>query len=108
ASGGLEGTATRGDGAGERAALVSEQFALHELLRQRRAVHGNEGLTHVAAQPVNVACDELLPRAALARNEDRTRNWCDAGDGLLERTHRRARAQHGALVVGVAPEQRDL
>src|SRR4051812_6204672 len=53
----------------ERAALVSEQLALDELLRDGRAVDLDERLVLARGVLVQRASDELLAGAALARDE---------------------------------------
>ena len=42
AAGGFERPLPRGGGTGERAALVAEQLAFHQLVRQRRAIERDE------------------------------------------------------------------
>ena len=73
------------DGAGERAARVAEQLGLHELVGERRAVHGDEPAVSPRAQPMNRARDELLAGAALTFNEDGKRRDGRSGHGLAER-----------------------
>src|SRR5205085_3113460 len=55
--------------AGERALLVTEELALDELARDRRAVHLHERLLLARAEPVDRPRDELLAGAALSRDE---------------------------------------
>ena len=52
--------------AGEGAALVAEELALEQRLRDRGAVHDDEGLVAARAELVDRARDELLAGAALA------------------------------------------
>src|SRR4029450_1051301 len=92
----------------ERAALVPEQLALHEVFRQRAAVDRNERLTGAAAEPVQVACDELLARPALAKDQHRARNRCDAGDRALQSLHRRTAAAQRAILRRITTQLRYL
>src|SRR5688500_8546840 len=86
----LERTLSRRVRARERAALVTEQLTLDELLGQRRAVHGDEWLLRSPTQAMNVPGNELLPGAALSDDEYRARDRRDAGDRVLELLHRGA------------------
>src|SRR3990172_10055640 len=54
-------------GAGERAPLVTEEFAFHKLGRHRPAVYGNQGFFLPFAQPVYGPGDKFLPGAAFPR-----------------------------------------
>src|SRR4051794_29353812 len=58
-------------GAGERAALVSEQRALGELAWNRRQVDGDERGFRIARLAVNQPREQLLAGAALAEYQDR-------------------------------------
>src|SRR5690606_38883325 len=58
------------DGAGERSALMTEEFALDQLARDRRAVHLDEGAIFTSGRLVQRSRHELLARSALARDED--------------------------------------
>ena len=80
-------------GAGERAAGVPEELALDELERNRAAVDRDEGVVSPLARVVEGGHHELLARAALAGDEDRTRR---AGDAV-ERVQNRAN-------LGVEPD----
>src|SRR6266853_997842 len=55
--------------AGERAALVPEQLGLDQLLRDRRAVHLDEGPVAPRGERVDGAGHQLLARAVLALDE---------------------------------------
>src|SRR5690606_39076623 len=57
-------------GAGEGAAGVTEQLALHQLGRQRRAVDGDAGAFGAAAPAVDGAGQLTLAGAGLAENKD--------------------------------------
>src|SRR5689334_15210906 len=69
------------DGAGEGAADVPEELALHQVLGYRTAVDLNERF--ILARPVGMdrACDELFAGATVARDED---VGCRRGDLLHE------------------------
>ena len=103
AAGVLECAAAQAIGAGKRAALVAEQLALDQLLGQRRAVHRDERRLRARPQPMQLARDQLLARAALTDDQDTARNRRDTRDA-----HRAARAS-GALspMSDVSPSNRD-
>ncbi len=56
-------------GAGERAALMPEQFALQKVLRDRGAVDGDERFLASLAVPIDRAGDQFLARATFARDQ---------------------------------------
>ena len=58
-------------GVGERALLVAEQLALHQLGADGRAVDCDEGTASTIAAFVQRLGDELLARAALPEDEAR-------------------------------------
>ena len=66
-------------GAGERALLVSEQFALNERFGERAAVDHHHGVEAARAQPVNGAGHQLLAGAAFALDHD---GGIDPGHGF--------------------------
>src|SRR5690606_21109081 len=55
----------------EGPALVAEELALQDRLRDRRAVDRDEGFRGTCGEIVHTACDQLLARATLAQEEDR-------------------------------------
>ena len=55
--------------AGERAALVAEHLALHQIARNRRAIHAHERTVAPRARRVNRRRDELLARARFAGDQ---------------------------------------
>ena len=57
-------------GVGEGAPLVAEQLALQELVRQRRAIDGDEELGRSAARGMDGSRHDLLARSALALDQD--------------------------------------
>ena len=67
-------------GAGEGAALVAEQFADHELLRQRGAVDRHERVAAARRAVVQRARDQFLARAGLALDQDRGVAGAEARD----------------------------
>ena len=79
ACGRLEQAPARAEGAGERAALVTEQLRLEERLRQGRAIDGDERPRGPRARLVNGARDELFAGPGLALDQH----------GGVERRHAR-------------------
>src|SRR5205814_1195207 len=71
AVGDLELALARRDRPCEGALLVTEELALDQLARERRAVHLDERLRAPRAVVVERVGDQLLPRAARAADEDR-------------------------------------
>ena len=71
AVGQLEASDLRRVRAGERAALASEELALHEVGRQRRAVDDDERTGAPRAAPVDGAGEQFLAGAGLSRQEHR-------------------------------------
>jgi hypothetical protein len=63
------------DGAGERALLVAEEHALHQLAGDCREVHGDERPVRPLRPAVNQAGEQLLACAALAQDEHRGRQF---------------------------------
>ena len=96
----LEMADARGHRPGEGALLVPEELALDEVLRQHRAVDGDEGPRAPLARGVDGAREELFAGARLARDED-----VDVGPGQLDReiegrAEGRRLADQGALRRG--------
>ena len=71
---------------------MTEQLALHQLRRDRGAVHLDERLRPAGRELVYGACGELLARAVLAEDQDRH----VGGRRLLDE---RAQRQHGGTVA---------
>ena len=67
---------------GERAALVAEQLALEQTLRDRTTVHRNERLGCSARPCMECACKDLLSRSGLSIDEDGGRVRRDLLDHL--------------------------
>ena len=84
--------------AGERAALVTEQLALEQLARQRRAVDLDEGRPSPRGVSVDRPGDELLADAGLAADEHGDVGPGRLLDDLLDLAHLRAH-QQGQLGV---------
>ena len=59
-----------GDGAGERASLVTEQLALQQAGGNGCAVHFDERPLSAPAQVVDRACNEFFARAGLSLNQN--------------------------------------
>ena len=77
---------------GERPSLVSEQLALDQVLRHRRAADRDERSGAARAEPVDRARDALLARAGLPEHEHRRVGSRDARDELAQPHHLRALA----------------
>ena len=102
----LEETALGDVGAGEGAAHVSEEFALEQTLRDRRAVDRDERLRRAAAREVDGARDDFLAGAALAADQHARAAARDLADQREDLAHRGALADQLAhrrgLVDGAA------
>ena len=106
----------RGVGAGERALLVAEELALHELLRDRRRVDDDEradlGLARRRGRvKVDGPRDELLPGPRLALDGDGEVPAERLLDELVDPLHGRAVAYdlvHPVLFGDLGPELLDL
>ena len=66
--------------------LVPEQLAFHEVLRDRRAVNGNEGIARTACT-VQVTGTDLLARTRLPGQEDGRRQAGDPLEKALDLLH---------------------
>ncbi len=69
AVGQLEAADAAFGGAGERAALVAENFALHQRFGNGGAVDGHEGTVGARRKPVNGARQDFLARAGFAGDQ---------------------------------------
>ena len=78
--------------AGEGALLVAEEFGFEQVLGQRRAVDGHEGLVLPRGIEMQRAGDEFLAGAALALDQDGAVGIGDLGDEVVDLLHLRARA----------------
>ena len=80
--------------AGERAALVPEQLALEQAMRNRGAVDGDERRAPSRRFEMNRARDQLLAGAALAAEQDGRVVGDHAPDQLINFLHRGAAADY--------------
>ena len=87
-------------GTRERTFLVTEQFALNEVVGNRRAVYRDEGFRRSVAMLPNRARDQFFARAALARDHHRDIARGHLTDDLKHVLHRR-RTPHDALAIVV-------
>ncbi len=108
AGGLLEAALAAVHGAGEGAALVTEQLALDQLARDRRHVDGHERGRAAAPVVVQRARHELLAGAALAVDHHREVGGREAGDGAVDLLHRLGAADQGQPLLGVARLARAL
>ncbi|GMN76927.1 hypothetical protein GmRootV512_11340 [Variovorax sp. V512] len=80
-------------GAGERAALVTEEFAVGQRLGQRRAVDLHERLLAAPRARVQALRDQVLAHAGFAEQQHREVGHGDGVDLVAQLLHRRAAAQ---------------
>ena len=85
--------------AGEGAFLVTEQFALEQLLGNGGAIDGDERLVLALGFLVNVARQHFLADAALAGDHDRGFGRGDLIGHGNDQLHRRVRGDERALIV---------
>ncbi len=78
---------------------MAEQLALDQVVGDGRAVHRDERPRRAVAVPKNAPRDELLARAALARDHDGDVAGGDLPDRLEHFLHRRGTANNALLVV---------
>src|SRR5438128_2616044 len=78
----------------EGALLVAEQLGFHQRLGDRGHVDGHERLTAALAPRMDGPRDQLLARAALARDQHGGRGRRDLGDQLVYAGHLRMTAYH--------------
>src|SRR5216110_2476004 len=99
AVGDLELALARRDRPCEGALLVTEELALDQLARERRAVHLDERLRAPRAVVVERVGDQLLPRAARAADEDRQIRVRHLADHVEHALHRRALADQAPEAI---------
>ena len=87
-------TRARSDGAGERAAHVAEHLRFDQLVGEGSAVDRRERPVAAGAEPMEGACDQLLPGAALAFNQHGKRRRRGPPDGLARRGNGGAPAEN--------------
>ena len=97
AVGRLEAAGPRGVGPRERALLVAEELALHQLRREHRAIQADHRRRVAMAGRVDRAGDEFLAGAALAHDEHGFRRRPHLKDSRPQRLHERAGTDHGGL-----------
>src|SRR6185295_3315957 len=95
-------------GAGERAALMAEELALDQLLRQRRAVDRDQRRFRAVTAAMQFARDQFLARPALAHDQDTARNRRNPRDGVPERPHRSAVADERRVAIEARAERAQL
>lgn len=96
AAGAFEDAVAAGDGSGEGAAFVSEQFAFDQGRGEGGAVDGEEGLLRAAAVNVDAAGDDFLADAAFAEEEDVGGSWGDLAEQVEDVEHAWIAGDHGA------------
>ena len=84
-------------GAGEGAALVTEQFAFKQAFRQRRAIDADERVSMARTVRMNIVRKIFLARAALAGQQYRRIRSRDLVGVREHRRHRVADADQGPL-----------
>ena len=99
----LEEAALLAHRAGEGAALVAEELGLEQRLRQRAAVDRDELAVLADRGEVDRAGDQLLARAALARQQDRRGHLADPLDRPEDLLHPAAPADDVGERVLAAP-----
>ena len=106
----LEHALLVGDGAGEGAADVAEELALEEVLGERGAVDGDEGVVAAGALEVDGPGGHLLARPALAGDQDGRVRRGDLLDEDVDLLHRPALADHllEAVAVLEVPLEEDV
>ncbi len=92
-------------GAGERPADVTEQLALDQLFRDRRAVDLDPRVVPALAQRMNGPCDELLAGAVLAVNQHAAVGRRRHRDLLPQLPHRVALAHHRLRAIDTRPKR---
>src|SRR5207245_7879733 len=83
---------------------VAEELRLDQVLRDGGAVHLDERLLRPRALPVDLPGDELLPRAALAMDQDGGVARRGARDRLADGLERRRFADEPVARFDVVPE----
>src|SRR5262249_16774045 len=94
--------------AGECASFMSEELTLDQLGWDRGTVQFQKGIIPSGAQAMNGPSDELLPRAALARDQNSPIGGCYFLQLREELDHDGAPADHFIAVVNVGPKAVDF
>src|ERR1051325_676685 len=97
----LEPPLARADRAGEGALLVSEQFALEQIGRDRAAIDRDERLAATRRAIVQIARDDFLTRTRLAQDQHRAVARRDAFDQLAHVPHALALADQASEQLGI-------
>ena len=84
---------------------MAEQLTLDELVRQRGAVDCNERALGIGAEAMQLARDQLLPRATLSHDQHRARHRGDPHDRFLELGQRGTRPHEWRLESETTPQQ---
>ena len=95
----LKATGTLGGGSGERALLVTKEFALKQVLRNGRAIDGHERFFGPAAILKNGAGHQFLTGAAFTGDQRGGIRGGQLTDELKNLLHRSAAADHTQFVV---------
>jgi hypothetical protein len=96
----LEFTDAARECASECALLMAEEFRLHEIARNRRAVDGNERLTSACTFFVDVAGDHLFTCAGFPRDEHTRITWRDLFGHGKGAAHRLRSMDDGVRFLG--------
>ena len=99
----LEFARLRDVGARERALLVAEQLAFHQVFRNRRAVDFDEWPVFARRMKMNGARNQIFTHAAFARQQHRRARGRHAHDGAEDLLHRGA-AAHDVVELVLAPQ----
>jgi hypothetical protein len=78
---------------GECALLVSEQFGLDQVGRNRAAIDRHEWRMGILASIMDGAGDKLLPAPGLSGDEHSCRRWCHLRDTAIDFLHGRRTAE---------------
>ena len=84
----LEKAAMLPDRPGKAALLVTEEFALNQLRRDRTAIDRQKGMGATPRQFMNRLRDHFLAGPALAHQQHADRGWRNARDLVVEPLHR--------------------
>jgi uncharacterized protein YoaH (UPF0181 family) len=106
AVGKLQDAGAIGQRPGERSALVTEQLRLHQLRRNRRAVHLHERRVRALAVPVNRVGHQLLARAVLSLDQHAgvaRRNLADEREQLLHLVAARHHVGERGVILQLDP-----
>lgn len=96
----FEDAMAAGDGAGEGATFVAEEFAFDQGGGKSGAVDGEEGLAGAAAVDVDTAGDDLLADATFAEEEDVGGGGGDLAEQIEDVEHAGVAGDHGAAETG--------